>query len=377
MNYLNRSIAPKILKSLKPNKVAVIQGARRTGKTILIRQILSEIDEPYILLNGEDFSIQETLAHKSVQNYKNFLGTKKLLIIDEAQNVDEIGKIAKLMVDEIPQLNIILTGSSSFDLSNKTGEPLTGRKSTFFLYPFSENELSQMEDFFQKKDNLKHRMIYGNYPELLHLPDNEKKQDYLNEMINSYLLKDILIHEKIRNSSKIINLLRLLAFQIGSQVSLQELGKKLSMSKNTVERYLDLLSKVFILFKVEGFSRNLRKEITKTARWYFYDNGIRNALIAHFNPLELRNDAGPLWENYMISERVKFLSNHRIFLNFYFWRTYDKQEIDWVEERDGKVTGYEMKWSNAKVKTPESWRKAYPGAGFEVIHPGNYMEWLS
>mgnify|MGYP006294335315 CR=1 FL=1 len=376
MRYFDRTILHKILQSLKPNKVVVIQGARRTGKTVLINQLLEKINEPYILLNGEDFSVQETLQRKSVQNYKNFLGTKKLLIIDEAQNIPEIGARAKLMIDEIPGLRIILTGSSSFDISNKTGEPLTGRKISFFLYPFSENELNQQEDFFQKKDNIRQRMIYGNYPELTHIYENEQKKEYLNEMINSYLLKDILIHENIKNSSKIINLLRLIAFQIGGQVSIQELGRQLSMSKNTVEKYLDLLSKVFILHKIEGFSRNLRKEITKTAKWYFYDNGIRNAVIANFNHLGMRNDTGILWENYMISERIKYLGNNRIFSNNYFWRTYDKQEIDWIEEREGQLTGYELKWNTKTVKPPASWQSAYPDAEYEVIHPENYMQWL-
>ncbi|MFO8233909.1 MAG: ATP-binding protein [Bacteroidales bacterium] len=377
MKYLERTILQKILQSLVPNKVFVIQGARRTGKTVLIKQLLEKINEPYFLLNGEDFSVQEILQRKSVQNYKNFLGTKKLLIIDEAQNIPEIGARAKLMIDEIPGLKIILTGSSSFDLSNKTGEPLTGRKTTFFLYPFSENELNQEENFIQKRDNLRQRMICGNYPELVHVNGNAQKQEYLNEIVNAYLLKDILIHENIKNSSKIINLLRLVAFQVGSQVSMQELGKKLAMSKNTVEKYLDLLSKVFVLFKVEGFSRNLRKEITKTAKWYFYDNGIRNALIANFNNLGMRNDTGMLWENYMISERIKFLGNNRIISNNYFWRTYDKQEIDWIEERGGQLTGYELKWNTNTGKSPAAWQSTYPDAEFEVIHPENYMEWLS
>ena len=377
MKYLERTILQNILQSLVPNKVIVIQGARRTGKTILIKQLLEKIDEPYFLVNGEDFSVQEILERKSVQNYKNFLGTKKFLIVDEAQNIPEIGAKAKLMIDEIPGLKIILTGSSSFDLSNKTGEPLTGRKTTFYLYPFSENELNQEENLIQKKDNLRQRMIYGNYPELVHIGENAQKQEYLNEIVNAYLLKDILIHENIKNSSKIINLLRLVALQVGSQVSMQELGKKLSMSKNTVEKYLDLLSKVFVLFKVEGFSRNLRKEITKTAKWYFYDNGIRNALIANFNNLGMRNDSGMLWENYMIGERIKFLGNNRIISNNYFWRTYDKQEIDWIEERGGQLTGYELKWNTKTVKPPAAWQSAYPDSGFKVVHPENYMEWLS
>jgi predicted AAA+ superfamily ATPase len=208
------------------------------------------------------------------------------------------------------------------------------------------------------------------------LPDREDKIDYLNEMISSYLLKDILVYEHIKNSQKIFNLLRLVAFQIGGEVSLQELGKQLGISKNTVEKYLDLLNKVFILHKVEGFSRNLRKEITKNSRWYFLDNGIRNAVIANFNPVHARNDIGALWENYMISERLKYQSFKRISSNNYFWRTYEQQEIDWVEERDGSLFGYEFKWKEDKVKIPTQWKSAYSGASFELINVNNFNEWL-
>ena len=208
------------------------------------------------------------------------------------------------------------------------------------------------------------------------MPDRQDKVDYLNEMISSYLLKDILVYEHIKNSQKIFNLLRLIAFQIGGEVSLQELGIQLGISKNTVEKYLDLLSKVFILHKVEGFSRNLRKEITKNSRWYFLDNGIRNAIIANFNPLQARNDIGPLWENYMISERLKYQEYRRISSNNYFWRTYEQQEIDWVEERDGSLFGYEFKWKEEKVKIPTQWKSAYPDASFELININNFSEWL-
>lgn len=211
---------------------------------------------------------------------------------------------------------------------------------------------------------------------MLHLPDKQDKIDYLNEMISAYLLKDILVFESIKNSQKIFNLLRLIAFQIGGEISLQELGKQLEISKNTVEKYLDLLSKVFILHKVEGFSRNLRKEITKNSRWNFLDNGIRNAIIANFNPLESRNDIGALWENYMISERLKYQQYQRISSNNYFWRTYEQQKIDWVEEREGSLHAYEFKWKQTKVKMPSQWTKNYPDASFEVINKDNFQNWL-
>ena len=280
------------------------------------------------------------------------------------------------MIDEIDGLKIIISGSSSFDIHKDAGEPLTGRKYSFNLFSLSEREYNQLDNKISKIDKVRERLIFGNYPELLHLPDQEDKIDYLNEMVSSYLLKDILAYENIKNSQKIFNLLRLIAFQIGGEVSLQELGNQLSISKNTVEKFLDLLSKVFILHKVEGFSRNLRKEITKNSRWYFLDNGIRNAVIANFNPIASRNDIGQLWENYMINERIKYQEYKRISSNNYFWRTYDQQEIDWVEERGGSLFGYEFKWKEAKVKVPSQWKKVYPDSHFEVINANNFENWI-
>ena len=376
MFYLVRDLSDIILKKLKPNKVVIVFGARRVGKTLLVKEILAKVNEPVLILNGEDINVHDKLAIRSVENYKQILGTYKLLYIDEAQKIPEIEEKLKLMIDEIDGLKIIISGSSSFDIHKDAGEPLTGRKYTFNLYTFSENEYNQIENSISKIDRMSERLVFGNYPELLHLPDRDDKIDYLNEMISSYLLKDILVYEHIKNSQKIFNLLRLVAFQIGGEVSLQELGKQLGISKNTVEKYLDLLNKVFILHKVEGFSRNLRKEITKNSRWYFLDNGIRNAVIANFNPVHARNDIGSLWENYMISERLKYQSYKRISSNNYFWRTYEQQEIDWVEERDGSLFGYEFKWKEDKFKIPTQWKSAYPGASVELINVNNFNEWL-
>jgi hypothetical protein len=376
MINLVRDLSDNILKKLKPNKVVLVFGARRVGKTLLVKEILAKVNEPVLILNGEDINVHDKLAIRSVENYKQILGTYKLLYIDEAQKIPEIGEKLKLMIDEIDGLKIIISGSSSFDIHKDAGEPLTGRKYTFNLYTFSENEYNQIENSISKIDKLSERLVFGNYPELLHLPDRDDKIDYLNEMISSYLLKDILVYEHIKNSQKIFNLLRLVAFQLGGEVSLQELGKQLGISKNTVEKYLDLLNKVFILHKVEGFSRNLRKEITKNSRWYFLDNGIRNAVIANFNPVHARNDIGSLWENYMISERLKYQSFKRISSNNYFWRTYEQQEIDWVEERDGSLFGYEFQWKEDKVKIPTQWKSAYSGASFELINVNNFNEWL-
>ena len=376
MIYLVRELSKLILKKLQPNKVVILYGARRVGKTMLVKEILANVNEPILMLNGDDINVHDKLSIRSIENYKQILGTCKLLYIDEAQKIPEIGLKLKLMIDEIEGLRIIISGSSSFDIHKNAGEPLTGRKYTFTLYTLSENEYTQIENNINKMDKIRERLVFGNYPELLQLPDRQDKVDYLNEMISSYLLKDILVYEHIKNSQKIFNLLRLIAFQIGGEVSLQELGIQLGISKNTVEKYLDLLSKVFILHKVEGFSRNLRKEITKNSRWYFLDNGIRNAIIANFNPLQARNDIGALWENYMISERLKYQEYRRISSNNYFWRTYEQQEIDWVEERDGSLFGYEFKWKEEKVKIPTQWKSAYPDASFELININNFSEWL-
>lgn len=376
MIYLVRELSNLIFKKLQPNKVVILYGARRVGKTMLVNEILAKVNEPILRLNGDDINVHDKLSIRSIENYKQILGTYKLLYIDEAQKIPEIGLKLKLMIDEIEGLRIIISGSSSFDIHKNAGEPLTGRKYTFTLYTLSENEYTQIENNINKMDKVRERLIFGNYPELLHLPDRQDKVDYLNEMISSYLLKDILVYEHIKNSQKIFNLLRLIAFQIGGEVSLQELGIQLGISKNTVEKYLDLLSKVFILHKVEGFSRNLRKEITKNSRWYFLDNGIRNAVIANFNPLHARNDIGALWENYMISERLKYQEYKRISSNNYFWRTYEQQEIDWVEERDGSLFGYEFKWKEEKVKIPTQWKSAYPDTSFELININNFSEWL-
>jgi predicted AAA+ superfamily ATPase len=318
------------------------------------------------------------LSQRTAENYKRLLGDKKLLILDEAQKLEDVGQILKFMVDTIEGLKVIATGSSVFDLSNKLGEPLTGRKYTFKIFPLAQMEFSAIENSVQTMAKLEERLIYGCYPELVHLPSNQEKADYLNEMVDAYLLKDILEFDGIRNAAKMLDLLRLIAFQMGKEVSLEELGRQLSLSRNTVEKYLDLLSKVFVVYKLSGFSRNLRSEITKTNRWYFYDNGIRNALIRNYHPLSIRNDAGELWENYVLMERVKFQHYTKIKASNYFWRTYEQQEINWIEESGGKLTAYELKWNPAKtVRAPTAWTSAYPESSFQIIHPDNYLDWIT
>ncbi|MNL07356.1 hypothetical protein D3C87_1280290 [compost metagenome] len=377
--HLKRAIIAEFKNKLVPNKVLILLGARRVGKTELIKSYLVEIpSENYLQLNGEDINDVNLLKERSVNNYKRLLSGIDLLVIDEAQNVPDIGLILKLIVDSINGIKVIATGSSMFDLSNKLGEPLVGRKNTLYLFPLAQIEFLQKENYKQTLENLEERLLFGGYPELIQYDNWEDKKDYLFEIINSYLLKDILIFEGIKHADKIFDLLRLIAYQVGKEVSIQELANQLQLSKNTVANYLDLLSKVFILFKIEGFSRNLRKEIVKSSRWYFYDNGIRNAIINNFNRLDSRNDIGDLWENYLSYERIKKQHYQKIKTNNYFWRTYDQQELDWLEEIGDKLEGFEFKWNeNKKAKIPTAFAKAYPEADFTVVNKSNYLDFIS
>ena len=378
MSYIKRAVLDNFGSYLKPNKVLILLGARRVGKTQLIKKYVESSNEKVLQLNGEDLNNARLLEERTFENYTRLLQNIELLVIDEAQAIQEIGLILKFIVDNIEGIKVIATGSSMFDLANKLGEPLVGRKNTLFLYPLSQIEFSAYENYLQTTENQETRLIFGGYPELTHYQSWEEKQTYLREIVSSYLLKDILVFDGIKNSNKIYGLLRLIALQIGKEVSLQELGNQLQMSKNTVERYLDLLSKVFILFKIEGFSRNLRKEITKTSRWYFYDNGIRNAIINNYNSIQNRTDIGDLWENYLASERMKKQEYQKIFRKNYFWRTYDRQELDWLEEEAEKLSAFEFKWNeNKKSKIPTAFEKAYPEADFEVINKKNYLDFIT
>ena len=374
---IERTVENLLLQKLQPGKVIVILGPRRVGKTFLINKVVSQTPGKKIFWNGEDLSVHDLLRRRSVQNYQNIIGDSEIIFIDEAQKVPEIGYILKLIIDSFPNIKLVVTGSSAFDIKNTFGEPLTGRKRDLFMFPLAEKELMKYEKIEQRADNLKERLIYGSMPEIIYNNNKNEKQEYLKELMNSYLLKDILIYENIKNSAKIFDLLRLIAFQIGNEVSLNELSRKLSISKNTVERYLDLLEKVFIIYRIRGFSKNLRKEIVKSSKWYFIDNGIRNAVISNFSSLSYRDDVGALWENYMISERIKYQSYNGIFSNNYFWRTYDQQEIDFIEERGGNLFACEFKWKQQKVKIPTAWEKAYPEAQFKIISSENYFEWLN
>ena len=373
-----RSIQSIFEKNLRPNKVLMLIGPRRVGKTTFIRNYLKAFKAEEILkLNGEDVLDAALIQERSVANYSRLLEGKKLLVIDEAQHIPNIGMILKLIVDTIEGIRVIASGSSAFDLHQQAGEPLVGRMSTLNLFPLGQLEYSKVEDFKTTQENREERLIFGGYPELSQYSEWKDKEAYLYQLMNDYLLKDILKVDGVRNSHKLYSLLRLIAFQIGKEVSLEELGRQLGMSKNTVERYLDMLSKVFVVYRISGFNRNLRKEIVKNNRWYFYDNGVRNALIQNFNKLNLRADVGELWENYLAAERIKFQNYTQLHCTNYFWRTYDQQELDWVETEGDTIRSYEFKYNlNKSPKAPIGWKNAYPEASFEVIHSGNYLEWI-
>jgi predicted AAA+ superfamily ATPase len=374
---ITRAIEDRFRKVLRPNKVVLLLGARRTGKTWFLKTVIPGLGMPYLFLNGDDAAVRKVFEEQTLSGFRSLVGKNTLLVIDEAHRIPEVGWGLKLMVDEIPGLHIVATGSSVFDLKNITGEPLTGRKSELYLYPFAQMELSTRENFAETRSELAERLVFGTYPELLHLKSLNDKADYLRDMVSSYLFKDILEFDGVRNSGKIQDLLRLIAFQPGKEVSMDELSKHLGLSKNTVDRYLMLLQKVFILQKLPGFSRNLRKEVTRHSRYYFIDNGVRNALINNFNPIPLRNDVGELWESYLIMERVKYQSYTNLYSLNYFWRTYQQQEIDFIEDREGKLYAYEFKWNmDKKSKIPSAWKEAYPDSEFNTIDPSNYLFWI-
>ncbi len=371
----SRVLYNTLLANISKQKVSILLGARRVGKTYLLQQIKNSTQN-CLWLNGEDEIVAASLEERTVANYKRLLQGYRLLVIDEAQYIKDIGRKVKLMIDEIKPLHIIITGSSAFDLQQASGEPLTGRSITYTMFPVAQMELSQHENSIETRGHLDERLVFGSYPEVITLPTLAEKKQYLFELMNTYLLKDILAFENIRNPQKLKDLLVLLAHQVGHEVSLDELGRQLAMSKNTVERYLDLLTKVFVIYKRSGFSRNLRKEVTKNHRWYFYDNGIRNALINNFNLPALRPDMGLLWENYIAGERIKYNAYNNRIVNSYFWRTYDQQEIDLVEEENAAISAYEFKWRIEKAKTPVAFAKAYPGVAFTVVHSGRYMDFI-
>ena len=362
---------------LKKGKVNLMYGPRRVGKTSLIKQLLKDITKKVFLGDGDDIQLRKILSSNDKTRILSALQDYDYIFIDEAQRISDIAWGLKILVDNLPKTIIIASGSSSFQLSSQVGAPLTGRSITSMLFPVSAIELKQQFGSMYIIQNLENYLVYGMYPEILNTGNSKDKISCLFELRNSYLLKDILELENIRNADKLYDLLRLIAFQIGNEVSLNELGNALELAKQTVSRYLDLLEKAFIIKKISGFSRNLRKEVTKTNRYYFFDNGIRNAIINNFNMLEIRNDIGMLWENFMVMERIKKQHYHEIYSNNYFWRTYDQKEVDFVEERDGKLFGYEFKWKVKNTKIQQEWLNTYNNASFEVINKENFLQFIT
>ena len=374
--YIPQKQLENILNIIKPQKAVIVYGPRRCGKTTLLQKMLEKVKEEYLFVSGEDITIQNYLSSQSIEKLKTFIGRRNFLVIDEAQKIKNIGLNIKLMLDNIKGLKLVASGSSSFDLAKQVGEPLTGRKYTLKMFPLAQLELNNIQSRAETDASLESRLVYGSYPEVVLLNDNSQRMLYLREVTSSYLYKDILELEGVRHSDKIVRLLQLLAFQIGKEVSYNELAGQLGMSKNTVDRYLDLLEKSFVIFKLKGFSRNLRKEISKNSRYYFYDLGIRNTLINNFNLLIMRDDVGMLWENYIVAERIKRQEYLQKPANNYFWRTYDRKEIDFIEEYGGRLHGYEIKWSGKKPKAPKVWLDAYKKSEYHIITKDNYLEFI-
>lgn len=372
---INRIIKEQIVRRLNDRKIILLLGPRQAGKTTLLYQLRDYLGNKVRWWNGDEPDHRIQLSNRTSSELKALIGDADYMVIDEAQRIENIGLTLKLIFDQIPVIKVIATGSSALELANQINEPLTGRKWEFRLFPFSYEELVSHFDRETEDRLLQHRMIYGYYPDIVNQSGDEKS--LLKELAESYLYKDVLTWERIQKPDKMERLLRALAFQVGSEVSYNELGSICGIDNETVEKYIDLLEKAFIVFRLNSFSRNLRNELKKSRKIFFYDNGIRNAVIDRFAPLEMRDDLGALWENFLISGRVKYLASHRIHATSYFWRTHAQQEIDYIEEQDGNLVAYEMKWNaNKKVKIPAAFVKSYPEAQTGIITPQNYSEFL-
>lgn len=373
---ISRIIQQEIEKNLFKNKVLLLIGARQIGKTTLLKQVLLNCKEKSLWLNADESDIKRKLenATTSTQLLQLF-GNAKLIVIDEAQQVEDIGLKLKLVIDTNPELQIIATGSSAFELLQKSNEPLTGRKKEYHLYPISFSEMVNHTSLLTEQRLLENRLIYGSYPEVINNPGNEK--EVLKEITNSYLYKDVLRYDGIKKASVIDKLLVALALQVGSEVSYNELAKTIgNINSATVEKYIDLLEKAFVVYKLPALSRNLRNEIKKGKKIYFYDNGIRNAIINNFNPLALRNDKGALWENFLMSERMKKNSYAKHYCNTYFWRTFDQAEVDYIEEYNGALHVFEFKWKSNNKKVPASLLNSYTVNSTTTVDSDNYDEFI-
>jgi len=360
-----------IKKEIKKGKVLIIYGSRQVGKTTLIQDFLSKTKLKYKLVSGDDLQISSELSECTMTSTKNFVGNYDLIAIDEAQKIQNIGLALKLMVDNYPDKYFIATGSSSFDLASKTAESLTGRKIVIELFTISQEELANNLSRSELIGDLESYLIYGSFPEVIKQGNYFEKEKVIKQITNSYLLKDVLSFEGLKNANLILNILKLLALQIGSEVSIKEIASNVGVDSKTVRKYLELLEKSFVIFSLTGFSRNLRKEIAKMPKYYFYDTGVRNALISNFNKIQDRNDIGQLWENFLMIERMKKNSYT------HFSTNYDRKEIDLIEENSGKLFGFEFKWKEKKTKPPKIWLDTYENATFEVVNKENYLDFVT
>ena len=372
-----RQLETTILDKLNTSKKGIIiYGPRQVGKTTLANKIISQLKLPTLVINGDGSKYIDILISRDPDRLKEMLSGYQVLFIDEAQRIPEIGVSLKIILDTVVDKKIIVTGSSALDLASKISEPLTGRIWSYKLLPISFFELIKLYNREELNLSLEERLRFGSYPEVFSYLSEQTRREYLQLLTDAYLYKDLLEFGSIKNSDKIRQLLKLLAFQIGSQVSLSELGNKLDLSKETVKSYLDLLEKSFVIFSLTGFSRNLRKEITKMSKYYFYDLGIRNILVDNTNLLSMRNDVGQLWENFLMIERYKTLICSGQLGSRYFWRTYTGAELDYVEEKDGKLSGFEFKWGNKKSRSASQWLSYYPESVCGLINRENYLDFL-
>ena len=358
------------------HKAILILGARQVGKTTLLKQFMQEQTDEVLYLNCDETITVSQLTNRNIRQLQLLIGTAKIVVIDEAQKVDNIGLTLKMIVDNFPDIQVIATGSSAFELRNRLNEPLTGRKYEHRLFPISTNEIYRTGDYLDVQRLMEFRLIYGSYPDIL--THGSEAHELLNSLTDSYLYKDILVSDNLRKPELLDKLLKALAFQVGSEVSYNELSQMIGSDAKTVERYIELLEKSFIIFRLNGLSRNLRNELKKAKKIYFYDNGVRNAVIQQFAPLDMRNDVGALWENFFISERIKYNHYRQYFCNIYFWRTKSQQEIDYIEERNGTFDVFEMKWNpkNANATIPSSFLKAYSVTNTAIVTPENYLDYL-
>lgn len=372
---IERCIEHIILKKLKESKAIILLGPRQAGKSTLMQMIQEKFNQPVTLWNGDETDIRSMLENPTSTKLKLLIGKNKTVIIDEAQRIENIGLCIKLITDNIKNVKVIATGSSAFELANKINEPLTGRKWEYHLYPLSFEEMVNHTSLLEEKRLLHHRLVYGYYPEIVTSPGEEKA--LLKQLANSYLYKDILTWERIQKPDKLEKLVQALAFQMAQLISYNELGQLYGLNSETVEKYINLLEKAFIVYRLPAFSRNLRNELKKSYKIYFYDNGLRNAVINQFNPVGLRSDTGQLWENWFITERLKFLSNNQKYVSRYYWRTLAQQEVDYIEDANGKLVAFECKWNRkAKGSISRAFSNAYPKAGTYIVHPENAAEFL-